>query len=254
MRAETALEARGLTRYFGAIAATDGFDLALRPGELHALIGPNGAGKTTAVNQLAGELRPDSGHILLHGRDVTRHSADRRARSGLARSFQVSSLFEEFTALANVMLAVQAHQGHSFRFLGNAAEDRRLREPALALLERTGLGQRDEVPAAILSHGERRRLELAMALAGEPTVLLLDEPMSGAGPEAVEEMIALLGSLKGDAAVLLVEHDMDAVFNLADRITVMVQGQVIACGTVDEVRGDSNVQAAYLGREGTGAD
>ena len=247
MHAEPVLEARRLTRYFGAIAATDGFNLTLKPGELHALIGPNGAGKTTAVNQLAGELRPHSGHILLHGHDVTRHSADRRARAGLARSFQVSSLFEEFTAAANVMLAVQAHQGHSFRFLGNAAGDRRLRQPALALLERTGLGQRTEVAAAALSHGERRRLELAMALAGAPAVLLLDEPMSGAGPEAVEEMIELLASLKGDAAVLLVEHDMDAVFNLADRITVMVQGQVIACGTVDEVRGDRKVQAAYLG-------
>ena len=215
---------------------------------MHALIGPNGAGKTTVVNQLAGELTPHAGQILFRGKDITRHPADRRARAGLARSFQVSSLFEEFSARDNVMLAVQAHQGHSFRFIGNARADPGLREPATALLSRTGLAARAGAKAGALSHGERRRLELAMVLAGAPSVILLDEPMSGAGPEAVAEMVTLLRSLKQDAAVLLVEHDMDAVFSLADRVTVMVQGQVMACGTVDEIRGDARVQAAYLGQ------
>ncbi len=247
MTPEPVLAARGLTRHFGAIAATDDFGIEVNAGELHALIGPNGAGKTTVVNQLAGELAPHRGRIRFAGRDVTALSADARARAGLARSFQVSSLFDEFTALENVMLAVQAHQGHSFRFLAPAAGDARLEDPAHALLERTGLAGSAARRAATLAHGEKRRLELAMALAGEPRALLLDEPMSGAGPEAAGEMVALLDSLKGRVALLLVEHDMDAVFSLADRITVMVSGRVIACGTVADIRADAQVQAAYLG-------
>ncbi len=248
MSPEPILQARGLTRYFGAIAATDEFEIELRPGELHALIGPNGAGKTTAVNQLAGELRPHGGSIRFAGRDVTRVPAHERARAGLARSFQVSSLFDEFSALENAMLAVQAHQGHSFRFLAPAAQDPRLVEPARELLERTGLADSAGRRAGTLAHGEKRRLELAMVLAGSPRVLLLDEPMSGAGPEAAGEMVSLLRSLKGQAALLLVEHDMDAVFTLADRVTVMVSGRVIACDTVAGIRADEQVQAAYLGK------
>jgi len=237
----------GLEKRFGAVIATDKLALEVLPGEIHALIGPNGAGKTTAIAQIAGELRPDAGSIRFDGRDVTRLSVDSRARLGLARSFQITSLFGSFTAEDNVAMAVQAHDGHSFRFWRNARRDPGLREPARLVLRLAGLDGREDVPAASLAHGEQRQLEIAMALATDPRLLLLDEPMAGTGPEESLRMVQLLARLKGRMAILLVEHDMDAVFALADRITVMVYGRVIASGTPERIRADPAVRDAYLG-------
>lgn len=247
--AEPVLVAQGLVRRFGGVTAVDGVDLELYPGEIHALIGPNGAGKTTLVDLLTGEQSPQAGRVLLLGRDVTRLAVDARARLGLARSFQIASVVPTLTALENVALAVQAHRGSSFRFFTDAARERELVEPALALLERVGLRERAQVLAGVLAHGEKRALELAMVLAGEPHVLLLDEPLAGAGPEESRQIVALIAGLRGAYAVLLIEHDMDAVFRLADRITVLVHGRVLASGSPAEVRRDPAVRAAYLGEE-----
>ena len=247
--AEPLLAVRGLTKAFGALRACDGVDLALAPGEAHAVIGPNGAGKTTLIGQLAGELRPDAGRILFAGRDITRSPVHARVAHGLARSFQITSVFPRFSALDNVALAVQAQAGHSFRFWARARGEAALREPARACLERVGLGARAEVPAAALAHGEQRQLELAMALAARPRLLLLDEPTAGMGPEDSARMVALLAALKGEFALLLVEHDMDAVFALADRISVMVGGRVIACDTPAAIRDNAEVRRAYLGED-----
>lgn len=246
---EVLLRAEGITKHYGGILACDGVNIELRMGETHAVIGPNGAGKTTLLAQLAGEIVPDAGHIHLSGRDVTHLRAPERAALGLGRSFQITSVFREFTALQNVALAVQAHSGHSFRFWRAARTDPELIEPARAMLERHGLGARAAVPAALLSHGEQRQLELAMALAAKPRVLLLDEPMAGMGRADSEQMTRLLTTLKCEAAMLLVEHDMDAVFALADRITVMTYGRVIATGTPEEIRGNQAVRDAYLGND-----
>jgi branched-chain amino acid transport system ATP-binding protein len=244
------LQVEGLRKRFGGLKATDGLDLAVWPGELHALIGPNGAGKSTAIAQITGELRPDAGRILFAGRDVTRLSAARRVRRGLSRSFQVVQLLDEDSALANAALAVQAAQGHSFRFWRDAARDERLLAPAAALLARAGLpAARHAVPAADLSAGERKQLELALALAANPRLLLLDEPMAGLGLAESRAMTALLSGLKGQVAILLVEHDMDAVFALADRISVLVAGRVIATGNAAAIRADPAVRAAYLTEE-----
>ncbi|MBB3263330.1 branched-chain amino acid transport system ATP-binding protein [Azospirillum sp. OGB3] len=239
----------GLVKRFGGLAATDGLSLSVAEGELHALIGPNGAGKTTLIGQLSGELSPDSGTILFDGRDVTSLPVHKRAQRGLARSFQITSIFPSFTALDNVALAVQAHAGHSFRFWRDAARDRRLADPARAVLERVGLGARADTRADALAHGEKRQLELAMALATGPRLLLLDEPMAGMGPEDSARMVELLQELKGGVTILLVEHDMDAVFALADRITVLVRGKDLASGTPAEIRNDPAVREAYLGDE-----
>ncbi len=219
------------------------------PGEIHAIIGPNGAGKTTLVSALAGELRPDAGAIRFAGRDISRLGPARRAALGMARSFQITSVFREFTALDNVALAVQARAGHSFRFWRRASRDPHLREPARAALGEVGLAGRADTPAAALSHGERRALELAMVLASEPRLLLLDEPTAGMGAAESAAMISLLARLKGRFAIVLVEHDMDAVFALADRITVLVYGRVIASGPALAIRADPEVQRAYLGEE-----
>ena len=246
---EPLLAARGLTKRFGGLTATDRVDLEGRAGEVHALIGPNGAGKTTLLGQLAGEIRPDAGSVRFAGADITALPPERRARLGLARSFQITSVFAEFSVLANVALAVQLQSGHSFRFWRSAAGDPRLEEPARALLERVGLAARAGSLAAELSHGEHRQLEIALALAGAPKLLLLDEPMAGMGPEESQRMIALLRGLKGRVAMLLVEHDMDAVFALADRISVLVYGRVIASGGPDEIRANAEVRDAYLGEE-----
>jgi branched-chain amino acid transport system ATP-binding protein len=243
------LETRELYKHFGGLVATDRVSLSIREGELHAVIGPNGAGKTTLIAQLAGELRPDSGVILFDGRDVTRIPVQRRAASGLARSFQITSVFPSFSALANVALAVQAHAGHSFRFWRAASNDKALTGPALDALELVGLGPRADVPAELLSHGEQRQLEIAMALATGPRMLLLDEPMAGMGPVEGALMVELLRKLKRRYTILLIEHDMDAVFALADWITVLVHGAVIATGTPDEIRSDPEVRRAYLGEE-----
>lgn len=243
------LSTDSLVKRFGGLAATDGLSLSVAEGELHALIGPNGAGKTTLIGQLSGELTPDSGTILFDGRDVTRLPVHKRARRGLARSFQITSIFPSFTALDNVALAVQAHAGHSFRFWRDAGRDRRLTEPARAVLERVGLGARADTRADALAHGEKRQLELAMALATGPRLLLLDEPMAGMGPEDSARMVGLLRELKGGVTILLVEHDMDAVFALADRITVLVRGKDLASGTPEQIRNDPAVREAYLGDE-----
>jgi branched-chain amino acid transport system ATP-binding protein len=243
------LETRGLIKRFGGLVATDTVSIDVRPGEIHALIGPNGAGKTTLVGQLTGSLAPDAGTIHFAGRDVTRLPTHARVRLGLARSFQITSVLREFTALENVALAVQAHAGHSFRFLADVRRDERLRGPARLGLEAVGLGTRADTLAATLSHGEQRQLEIAMALAGDPKLLLLDEPMAGMGAEESQRMIGFLRGLKSKRAMLLIEHDMDAVFQLADRITVLVYGRAIASGTPDEIRANTEVRQAYLGEE-----
>jgi branched-chain amino acid transport system ATP-binding protein len=250
--AETLLEVSQLRKSFGALAATDGVDLEVRAGETHAIIGPNGAGKTTLISQLSGMLRPDSGRIRFGGQDVTRLSAPARSKKGLARSFQITSIYRDFTALDNVALAVQAHAGHSFRFWRPAREEAALREPARRILDDVGLGARAEVLAANLAHGEQRQLEIAMVLATKPRLLLLDEPVAGMGIEESSRMVGFLSTLKGRQTIVLVEHDMDAVFSLADRISVLVYGRIIATGAPEEIRANAEVRAAYLGEESSG--
>jgi branched-chain amino acid transport system ATP-binding protein len=241
------LEVRGLVKRFGGLIATDGLDLTIVPGEVHALIGPNGAGKTTLIGQLAGELRPDAGSIRFDGRDVTGLAAHQRALAGLARSYQITQVVPDFTALENVMLAVQAHAGHSFRFWRPAREFSALTAPAREALEQVGLAARAEIVSAEMAHGEHRQLELAMALAARPKLLLLDEPLAGMSQQESAEMIELLARLKRRTSMLLVEHDMDAVFALADRITVLVYGRAIACDDPEAIRASEEVRAAYLG-------
>ena len=247
--ADALLAVDGLSKRFGGIVAADAVTLDVKPGELHAVIGPNGAGKTTLIGQLAGELRSDAGIIRFGGRDVTALPVHRRSQLGLARSFQITSLFPEFTALDNVALAVQAHAGHSFRFWRDARGEDALRAPARSALARLGLGARADVPVVQLSHGEGRQLEIAMALATKPRLLLLDEPMAGMGPEESGRMVATLRELKREVAILLIEHDMEAVFALADRITVLVYGRVIASGAPEAIRADPEVRRAYLGEQ-----
>ena len=247
--AEPLLTARGLTKTYGALKATDSLSLDVVHGEIHAVIGPNGAGKTTAIKQLSGEVASDEGAIRLGGRDITRRRVHERARLGLARSFQITSVFGGFTAGDNVAMAVQAHDGHSFRFWRPARSDRSLRGPARRTLEQVGLGGRGGVTARHLAHGEQRQLEIAMALATNPALLLLDEPMAGMGPDEANRMVALLDGLKGQVAILLVEHDMDAVFALADRVTVLVSGREVATGPPDAIRADPVVREAYLGED-----
>ncbi len=249
--AEPLLRTDRLMKRFGGLVATDTVSIDVRPGEIHALIGPNGAGKTTLVGQLTGNLAADAGIIHFAGRDVTHLPTHARVRLGLARSFQITSVLREFTALENVALAVQAHAGHSFRFLADVRRDETLRGPARLGLEAVGLGARADTLASVLSHGEQRQLEIAMALAGDPKLLLLDEPMAGMGVEESQRMIGFLRALKGKRAMLLIEHDMDAVFQLADRITVLVYGRAIASGTPDEIRANAEVRQAYLGDETT---
>ena len=243
------LEVTGLRKSFGALRASDGIDFDVREGETHAVIGPNGAGKTTFIGQLAGTLRPDAGRIVFAGEDVTALPAPRRARKGLSRSFQITSIYREFTVLENVCIAVQACSGHGFRFWRRAFSDDSLVLPARKILEELGLAGRRDVPAANLSHGEQRQLEVAMALATRPRLLLLDEPMAGMGAEESQRMIAFLASLKRRHAIILVEHDMDAVFRLADRISVLVYGRVIATDTPERIRANEDVRRAYLGED-----
>ncbi|MFL6563981.1 MAG: ABC transporter ATP-binding protein [Burkholderiales bacterium] len=243
------LEVRGLTKQFGALRASDGIDFDVAEGETHAVIGPNGAGKTTFISQLAGNLRPDSGTVRFAGADITALPAPRRARLGLARSFQITSVYPDFSALHNVALAIQARSGHSFRFWRDARTEPVLLEPARKILADFGLGGRDHVLAGNLAHGEQRQLEVAMALATRPRLLLLDEPMAGMGIEESQRMIALLASLKRKHTIILVEHDMDAVFRLADRISVLVYGRVMATDTPEKIRRNEEVRQAYLGSE-----
>jgi len=243
------LEVRGLSKSFGALRACDGIDFDVREGETHAVIGPNGAGKTTFISQLAGNLRPDTGTVRFAGADITALPAPRRARLGLARSFQITSVYPEFSALDNVALAVQAHSGHSFRFWRAAQGDPALAGPAERVLEQVGLQHRKGILAANLAHGEQRQLEVAMALATEPRLLLLDEPMAGMGSEESQRMIGLLARLKQTKTIILVEHDMDAVFRLADRISVLVYGRVIATDVPERIKLNEEVRKAYLGED-----
>ena len=236
-----------LVKRFGGIAAVDGLDISVETGEIHAVIGPNGAGKTTLIHQLSGEMRPDAGRIVFDGHDITKTPAWRRSLLGLSRSYQITSVLPDFTALQNVAMAVQARVGHSFAFWSPAAADRALTDPARTALAQVGLAGRADTLAASLAHGEQRQLELAVALASRPKLLLLDEPMAGMSHGEAEGIVALLASLKGRYSILLVEHDMDAVFALADRITVLVYGRPVACGAPDEIRGNPDVRDAYLG-------
>jgi branched-chain amino acid transport system ATP-binding protein len=242
------LEVRGLVKTFGALRACDGIDFDVAEGETHAVIGPNGAGKTTFISQLAGDLRPDAGMVLLNGLNITALPAPKRARLGLARSFQITSIFPDFTALHNVALAVQAQLGGT-GFWRPARSDPALIQPARKLLDEVGLGERADAVAASMSHGEHRQLEVAMALATRPRLLLLDEPMAGMGVEESQRMIELLSRLKQTKTIILVEHDMDAVFRLADRISVLVYGRVIATGAPEEIRMNEEVRRAYLGED-----
>jgi len=252
---EPMLQVHNLAKRFEGIVATDNLSLDVAAGELHAVIGPNGAGKTTLIAQLSGQLMPDSGRVWFAGNDITQLPMYRRSALGLARSFQITSLFRDLSVLDNVALAVQAHAGHSFRFWRDARAEPQLREPGRALLARVGLAERADWPASALSHGAHRQLELAMALAGQPRMLLLDEPMAGLGPEESARMVEMLRALKRELTILLVEHDMEAVFALADRITVLVYGRVIATGSPADIRANAQVREAYLGEaEAEGAD
>ncbi len=244
---EPILEVSGLTKFFGAVAASDVLTFAVERGSIHGLIGPNGAGKSTTIAQLSGELRPDAGRIRFAGTDISAWPVHRRAHAGLQRSYQITSLFPDFTAAENVALAVQARQGHSFRFLAPAREIPSLREPALAVLGRLGLAAKADVPASRLGHGEQRQLELAMVLATRPKMLLLDEPTAGMSRTESRRMMGILRPLKGKVTILLVEHDMDVVFALADAITVLVKGKAIVTGPPAEVRANEDVRRAYLG-------
>ncbi len=245
----TLLSVRNLCKNYGALEVTKDVSLDVAPGELHAIIGPNGAGKTTLIGQLSGQTAPDSGSVWLEGRDITRASMAQRVHLGLARSFQITSILPRFTVLENVALAVQARSGSSFRFFAPVVGERALNDAAMDALAEAGLEERARVRASALSHGEHRRLELAIALATEPRVLLLDEPLAGTGGEEAEAFIQRLRSLKGRFATVLIEHDMEAVFALADRISVLVYGQIIASGTPDMIRNDPKVRTAYLGDE-----
>jgi len=244
---EPVLRLQSLRKRFGGLVVTDDVDLEVMPGELHAVIGPNGAGKTTLIHQISGTLTPDSGRILFAGDDITHLPVHARAAGGIARSFQITSVLPEFSVLENVALAVQARDGSSFRFFGVAEREGGLNEPAMEALEEVGLAERAAMRAAHLSHGERRTLELAIALAMKPKLLLLDEPMAGTSAQETERLIAVLQRLKGRLPILLIEHDMTAVFALADRISVLIYGRILASGSPDAVRADPQVVAAYLG-------
>jgi branched-chain amino acid transport system ATP-binding protein len=246
---EPVLRVEALQKSFGGLIVTNGVTLDLEPGELHAVIGPNGAGKTTLINQITGTLAPDAGRISFCGRDVTGLPVHARAALGFARSFQLTSILPGFSVLENVALAVQGRSGTSFRFFGNAAAETSLNDQAASVLAEVGLAGRACDLAGHLSHGEKRALEIAMALAALPKLLLLDEPMAGTGHEETAQLVAILQRLKGRIPMLLVEHDMHAVFALADRISVLVYGRIIASGTPDEVRTNPLVVAAYLGDE-----
>ena len=245
--AEPLLRIEGLIKRFGGIVATDNLSLDVARGELHAIIGPNGAGKTTLISQLIGQLRPSAGAIRFAGLDVTHLPAWKRSHLGLARSFQITSLLRDFSAADNVALAAQARDGHSFRFFGDARKEKGLRDAALAALARVGLAERADVVVSRLSHGEQRELELAVALATRPQLLLLDEPMAGLGATESARMVKLLADLRKEVTIVLVEHDMNAVFALADRITVLVYGRVIASDAPAAIRLNEEVKRAYLG-------
>ena len=243
------LKIHGLTKQFGGITATNNIDLDITDGEIHAVIGPNGAGKTTLISQLSGDLQADAGTIVFQGNLINNMSSNKRSLLGIARTFQITSLMLDMSTLENVMLAVQAHSGHSYCFWQDARQDDQLVEPALKVLKQVGLLGRKNIMTRELSHGEHRQLEIAMALATQPKLLLLDEPMAGMGAEETQKLIEILKKLKTGKTMILIEHDMNAVFSLADRITVMVYGKIIATGSPKEIRANQKVKAAYLGDE-----
>jgi len=249
MTVQDLLVVEKLVKRYDGLLATDELSLTVCEGELHAIIGPNGAGKTTLIKQLTGEIQSDSGSVKFAGRNLKRISEAHRSHAGLARSFQITSLFQNFSVLENVRLAVQAHSGHSFRFWQKVTENKNLTDPALDILRDMDLLDRANTIVSNLSHGEQRQLEIAVALATKPKMLLLDEPMAGMSGEDSERLVEKLAALKTHYTILLIEHDMDAVFSLADRITVLVYGQAIATGTPDEIRNNEAVQQAYLGEE-----
>jgi branched-chain amino acid transport system ATP-binding protein len=247
--AEAVLSVQQLYKHFGGVVATDRVDLTIRPGTIHALIGPNGAGKTTLINQLAGALRPDAGRIVFDGRDIAALNVAQRVHLGLARSYQITSVFRTFSVEHNLALAVLARSGSSVRFWTPLSRERALFDEARAFAARVGLQGRETVAAETLAHGEQRQLELGLALATNARMLLLDEPMAGMGPEESKRMVELIAHLRGRITVLLVEHDMDAVFRLADSISVLVGGRVIATGDPESIRANTEVKRAYLGDE-----
>jgi branched-chain amino acid transport system ATP-binding protein len=243
------LSLKKLSKRFGGVVAVDGVSLEVRAGEVHALIGPNGAGKTTLIHQISGSLASDEGQITFQGVDVTKAKPHARVRAGLARSYQITSIFRRFSVLDNLALAVQARSGTSFSFWKPVARETALFDEARSIADQVGLGQKVNSTAATLAHGEQRALEVGLALATRPKLVLLDEPMAGMGPEESQRMIALIGRIRAQVAVLLVEHDMDAVFRLADRISVMVNGRLIATDSPEKVRMNAEVRKAYLGDE-----
>lgn len=246
---EPLLSVQDLSKSYGALKVTQDVSLDVHEGQLHAIIGPNGAGKTTLISQLSGQLRPDSGRVVYAGRDITRLDMAGRVRLGLARSFQLTTLLPSFSVLENVALAVQAREGSSFRFLRPAASEQALNDQAMACLADVGLADRSRRLAGSLSHGEKRQLELAVALATRPRLLLLDEPLAGTGHEEAAHLVDMFGRLKNRVTMVLIEHDMDAVFALADMVSVLVYGQIVASGPPSDVRADVKVRAAYLGEE-----
>ena len=243
------LDVQGLSKSFGGIKATDNLTLAVEPGELHAIIGPNGAGKTTLISQLSGGQRPDTGKILFKGRNITTLPPHKRAHLGITRSYQITSLIMQMSVLDNISLALQARDGHSFRFIRPARSIAHLRDRARELLAQVDLTEKADHLTVELSHGEHRRMEIAIALASQAELMLLDEPMAGLGTQESHAMVDLLKGIKGRHTILLIEHDMDAVFALADRISVLVYGHIIATGSPQEIRDNEAVQHAYLGEE-----
>ncbi len=241
------LDIQNLSKSFGAVRVSRDISLDVRADQCHALIGPNGAGKTTLMHQISGVLKPDAGQIFLDGQEISRLTMAQRVQAGLGRTFQITSVLPSFSALENTAIAVQAKTGSSMRFFRHAAREAELNDMAEATLSRVGLGERGHVRAADLSHGELRLLEIAIALAGAPKFLLLDEPMAGLGRSESAALVRFLGELRGQIPMLLVEHDMDAIFQLADVVSVLVDGEVVAHGTPDEVRADPAARAAYLG-------
>ena len=247
---EPLLRVSNLCKSYGALKVTHDVSLTVAPGQIHAIIGPNGAGKTTLIAQLSGQLRPDSGQVIYAGQDITGLDMAARVRRGLARSFQLTTLLPSFSALENVALAVQAREGSSFRFFGRAAREAGLNDQAMACLADVGIADRSHRLAGALSHGEKRQLELAVALAARPRLLLLDEPLAGTGHDEAAQLVRLFAGLKERVTMVLIEHDMDAVFQLADTVSVLVYGKIVASGDPAQVRADPRVRAAYLGEEG----
>ena len=247
---ETLLKVTALCKTFGAVQATNNLSFSVTKNHIHALIGPNGAGKTTVVNQLSGDILPDSGNILFNGTDITRLKAYQRTRLGIGRSFQITQIFENLTVAENMSLAICAHSGHNFKFWRHWRWSSPIKRELAPALEQVDLLHRADLLALHLSHGEKRQLEVGMAMIGKPELLILDEPMAGMGPGGTAELSKLIGKLRGQCTILLVEHDMDVVFSLADRVTVLVYGEDLATGTPDEIRKNAQVRVAYLGEEG----